>query len=233
MKKQAFYSDAPNQRETRWGLVYLAVSLVVLPALLQAGNRLLAAPLSDARLNFIYYCINFAAVVWIFRRFLGSQLRAALRIPFPTLWYAALGYLGSRALGEILTYLIFRVFPSFVNVNDRSIAQLLNQDFRLMAAATIVLVPIAEETLYRGLVFRCLYGKSPIASYLVSMGVFAAIHVVGYIGSFSPLHLLLCFVQYLPAGFCLAWCYRQTGTLLAPVIMHTLVNTVSVLTAMR
>lgn len=162
MKKQAFYSDAPNQRETRWGLVYLAVSLVVLPALLQAGNRLLAAPLSDARLNFIYYCINFAAVVWIFRRFLGSQLRAALRIPFPTLWYAALGYLGSRALGEILAYLIFRVFPSFVNVNDRSIAQLLNQDFRLMAAATIVLVPIAEETLYRGLVFRCLYGKAPL-----------------------------------------------------------------------
>ena len=62
MKKQAFYSDAPNQRETRWGLVYLAVSLVVLPALLQAGNRLLAAPLSDARLNFIYYCINFIFV---------------------------------------------------------------------------------------------------------------------------------------------------------------------------
>ena len=81
--------------------------------------------------------------------------------------------------------------------------------------------------------FRNLYKTSPIAAYLVSMGVFAAIHVVGYIGSFSPLHLLLCFVQYLPAGFCLAWCYRQTGTLLAPVIMHTLVNTVSVLTAMR
>lgn len=233
MKKQVFYSDAPSQWEMRWGFAYLAVSLVVLPALLQAGNRLLAAPLSDARLNFVYYCLNFAAVVWIFRRFLGNQLKAALRIPFPTLWYAALGYLGSRALGEILAYLTYLVFPAFVNVNDRSIANLLNQDFRLMAAATIALVPVAEETLYRGLIFRGLYGKSPLAAYLVSMGVFAAIHVVGYIGSFSPLYLLLCFVQYLPAGFCLAWCYRQTGSLLAPVLMHTLVNAVSVLTVVR
>lgn len=233
MKKYPSFSDAPNKQEMRYGLIYLAVSLIVLPALLQAGNRLLAAPLSDARLNFIYYCINFAFVVWIFRRFLHTQLKAALRVPFPTIWYAALGYLGSQALGEILAYLIFLIFPSFVNVNDQSVARLLGQDFRMMAAATILLVPVAEETLYRGLIFRGLYGKSTIAAYLVSMGLFAAIHVVGYIGAYGPLHLLLCFVQYLPAGFCLAWCYRQTGTIVTPILMHMLTNAMGVYYAMR
>lgn len=233
MKNYPSISEAPNKQEMKYGLFYLVISLVVLPSLLQAGNRLLAAPLSAARLNFVYYCVNFAATVWIFRRFLGNQLKAALRIPFPTLWYAALGYLGSQALGELLTYLIFLIFPAFVNVNDQSISRMLGQDFRLMAAATIVLVPVAEETLYRGLVFRGLYGKNPIAAYLVSMGIFAAIHVVGYIGIYSPMHLLLCFVQYLPAGFCLAWCYGQTGTIIAPIIMHMITNAMGVYAAVR
>ena len=233
MMKKTSFTDAPSQRETKWGLVYLPVSLLVLPTLLQAGNGLLAAPLSAARLNFVYYCINFAAVVWIFRRFLNTQLKAALRIPFPVLWYAILGYLGSQALGELLGILIYLIFPGFVNVNDQSVTALLGQDFRLMAFATILLVPVAEETLYRGLIFRGLYGKSPIAAYLVSMGVFAAIHVIGYIGTFDPLHLLLCFVQYLPAGFCLAWCYRQTGTILTPILMHLITNAMGVYYAVR
>ena len=56
------------------------------------------------------------------------------------------------------------------------------------------------------------------------MGVFALVHVVGYIGNASALTLLLCFVQYLPAGYCLAWCYQNTGTILTPILMHMLVN---------
>ncbi len=233
MKHSSPFFNTPGPQETRLGFIYMAISLVVLPAMLQFGNSLLADPLSAANVNFLYFCINFTVVVWIFRRFLRSQFQAALRIPFPTLWYAVLGYLGSRALGEILALLTCRFFPSFVNVNDRAVTHLLSQDFRLIAAGTILLVPVVEETLYRGLVFRSLYGKNPLAAYLVSMGVFAAIHVLGYIGAYSPLTLLLCFLQYLPAGFCLAWCYRQTGTLAAPILMHTLVNAVGVFGTVR
>ena len=58
----------------------------------------------------------------------------------------------------------------------------------------------------------------------LSMGVFALVHVVGYIGSYDALTLLLCFLQYLPAGYCLAWCYSNTGTIVTPILMHMIVN---------
>ena len=96
-----------------------------------------------------------------------------------------------------------------------------------------MLVPLAEECFFRGLLFRNLYSWSPVAAYLISMAAFSAIHVVGYIGTASPLHLLVSFLQYLPAGYCLAWCYHQTGTIITPIIMHTLTNAMSVYYLLR
>ena len=208
--------------------MWLIISYLLLPTALQYGNALLPTSLSDSKLNFIYYCINFIVVFWIFRQFLKDSFREALRRPFAVLWYAALGYLGCQALSEILMTLVYMILPIFSNVNDQSIGSMLQSDFRLMAIGTVFLVPVAEEALYRGVLFRGFYEKSPIVAYLASMVLFAAIHVVGYIGYFQPLHLLLCFVQYLPAGFCLCWCYRQTGTIITPMLMHTIVNAMSV-----
>ena len=99
--------------------------------------------------------------------------------------------------------------------------------------AAVFLVPLTEEALYRGLLFHKLYEKKPIWAYIVSMLGFAAIHVMGYIGTQPPLVLFLCFLQYLPAGYCLCWCYRRTGTILCPVLMHTIVNASSILYYLR
>ena len=69
--------------------------------------------------------------------------------------------------------------------------------------------------------------------YVVSMVVFAAIHTVGYVESEEPVILLLCFLQYLPAGYCLCWCYRQSGNILSPILMHILFNASSILSLVR
>jgi len=36
--------------------------------------------------------------------------------------------------------------------------------------------------------------------------------------------LFLCFLQYLPAGFALAFCYRRSGSIFAPILVHMVVN---------
>lgn len=221
------FPDSLSQEENKLGFGYMALSLLVLPSLL---NLL---PLGEAQLNFIYYCVNFAAVLRIFRRFLRDSLLTALDRPFPTLWYSALGYLGHQTIGKILTILILVIFPGFANVNDQSVAAMLQENFRLMAVGTVLLVPVAEECFYRGLIFRNLYDRSPATAYLVSMVVFSAIHVVGYVGTYEPLHLLLCFIQYLPAGYCLCFAYRRSGTIAAPILLHSVINAVSVYYTMR
>ena len=230
--KHSCFSNAPGRRETQSGWIFYLLSFTVLFYGLEWFNGLLAIPLTEAKLNFLYYCINFVGAVWIFRNFLGDSLRAAVRRLFPTLWYAALGYLGMQALGNLLTYLLIFIAPDFSNLNDLSLT-LMARSEPLLALALVLLVPVAEECFFRGLLFRNLCNRNPLVAYLISMAAFSAIHVVGFLGSLSPVHLLISFIQYLPAAYCLCWCYHQTGTIITPILMHTLVNAMGVYNTVR
>ena len=230
--RPSHFTNAPTLAETQRGWIYYIFSFAALPAALRWFCGLLAAPLSEGRLNFLYYCINFLAAGWIFRRFLAGSMKSALRHPLTTLWYAALGYLGADALGKVLLYLLVLIAPGYTNANDLSVTGMIQTE-PLLAAAVVLLVPVAEECLFRGLLFRNLYGRNPTAAYVISMVTFSAIHVVGYLGSVSPLYLLVSFLQYLPAAYCLCWCYHQTGTFITPILMHTLVNAMGVYDMMR
>ena len=230
--KNSYFYNAPSRRETQFGWIYYAISFIALPYVLNWIGSVLAVPLTDAKLNFLYYCINFVAVFWIFHRFLGDSLRFGARRLFSVLWYAALGYLGAEALDELLFYGLVMFMPGYANINDLTMTLMMRSE-PLLAIAVVLLVPVAEECCFRGLLFRNLYGWNAAAAYLISMAAFSAVHVVGYIGTASPLHLLAAFLQYLPAGYCLAWCYRQTGTIITPILMHTLVNGMAVYAIMR
>ena len=226
--KQSFFPISLTQKETRNGLIYMAISLIALPWILSEGNALLADPLSTGKVNFLYYFINFAVMVWLCRKFLGQSLRYALKIPFPVIWYGILGYLGAKALGELVAIVTLLIYPDFSNINDQTIISMLQDDSRLIICGTVFLVPVVEELFFRGLIFRNLASRNHVAAYLVSMVLFSLLHVAGYIGAYSPLHLLMCFLQYLPASFCLCWCYCQTGTIITPIIMHAVTNAMSV-----
>ena len=231
--KQSFLPIALTHKETRNGFLYMAISLIALPWLLEEGNSYLAAPLSQGKINFLYYFLNFAVMVWLCRKFLTQSLNYALKIPFPVLWYGILGYLGAQALGEVLGILTLIVYPGFSNVNDATVISMLREDSQLIIWGTVFLVPVVEELFFRGLIFRNLWNKNHLTAYLVSMALFSLIHVAGYIGAYSPVHLLLCFLQYLPASFCLCWCYCQTGTIIPPMIMHAVTNAMSVYYLLR
>jgi membrane protease YdiL (CAAX protease family) len=221
------FSTKPNRNEALSGGIYLAFMLIFLPLLLKVFNSLTGNTLSAGKLNFLYYFINFAAILPIFRRFLLQSLKDALKVPFPTIWLALLGYLGNTALSEILTVLLLVLFPRFANINDLNIALMLQEDFSLIAFGIVVLVPVVEETLFRGMIFRNLYDRSPVGAYLVSMFAFAAVHVIGYIGRVEPVYIVLSFLQYLPAGYCLCFAYRRSGTIISPILMHMIVNAVA------
>lgn len=228
MKTYADFTASLSRKETVWGWIWLIFSAAALSPLLRLGNSMLGSPLSASTLNLVYHCINLAAVLCIFRRFLAASFRSALRTPFAVVWYACLGYLGSETLGRFLLILIYRIVPDFANINNGYISAMLHQEFRLLAICIVFLVPVVEETLYRGLLFRGLFGKSTTAAYLISMALFAAAHMMPYVGIYSPLQLFLNFLQYLPAGYCLCWCYRQTGTIATPILMHALVNAIAI-----
>ena len=81
-----------------------------------------------------------------------------------------------------------------------------------------------EECFFRGLIFRNLHPRSHWAAYAVSILGFTLIHIIGYIGQYSALELIIAILQYLPAGLCLAWSYTRADTIFAPILIHAAIN---------
>ena len=88
----------------------------------------------------------------------------------------------------------------------------------LIILAAVVVAPVVEETLFRGFIYGVLkrYTDAPFAALLSGL-FFAIIHM--HTGSLLPLWVLALF-------FCAA--YEFTGCLLAPMILHALFNSTSI-----
>lgn len=228
MKKSKLLYISMSRSEKILGWLYMAFSLLALPGLLNWVNGQLANPVDESTLNFVFYLTNYLFIISIFRVFLRSSLVAAWRDIWNFIQAVVLGYVAywaaTKAMGILMSYLL----PGFSNINDASISAMAKTNYTLVLIGVVFLVPLAEEMLYRGLIFRNLWQSSKAAAYLLSMAAFAAVHVLGYIGSEDITTLLICFLQYLPAGLCLAWTYTKSDNIFAPVLVHAIVNAMAI-----
>jgi membrane protease YdiL (CAAX protease family) len=83
-----------------------------------------------------------------------------------------------------------------------------------MAGAAVLLVPFAEELLFRGVLYPTIKGLGwPRAAFWGTAILFGAVHMT--LMTFVPLAFL---------GLCLNWLYEKTENLLAPIFAHSLFN---------
>ena len=221
-----------TKTETIVGWIYFFLQLLLLPTLIVLVNAFLTHPLTEVELNFVYFFLNFALVTIIFRKYLIGCGKIALQKPLRCLSAAGIGLALYWGLSIIVSSVIYFIDPEFMNVNDATIGTMAGDNFGLTAFGVILLVPITEETLFRGLMFQGLHHKNRFLAYAVSALVFALPHVIGYIGYYPPQLLLLCSLLYLPAGIALAWAYERSDSIFAPTLMHMVINSIGVL-AMR
>ena len=217
-------SISMTRKETLLGWIYLLLNLFVLPLALVLVNQFLPHPLSETEINLVFMGMNFLAIALIFRRFLTASVKSAVNKPWRVLGFAGLGFVLYFLFAMVIGAIILQLAPDFSNVNDDTIIGLFDEHPALMAITTVLLVPVTEEVLYRGLLFQGLQRKNRVLAYTVSVLVFAGIHIVGYVGSYDLKTLLLCFLQYLPAGTMLAWAYEKSDTIVTPILMHTVIN---------
>lgn len=221
-------SISTTKRQTLLGLSYLLISMFVLPVVLVLCNALLKNPLSETAINLVYFGLNFAVVIGIFHGFLWESLKAFWRAPWKSLRSALIGLALYFGATFVIGFAITHIDPDFVNVNDDNIMGLFDEYAALMTLTAVILVPITEEMLYRGVLFQSLQRRNRAIAYAVSVLVFASIHVIGYIGMYDLQTLALCFMQYLPAGICLAWAYEKSDNIIAPILMHITINQIGV-----
>lgn len=228
MKKQLPVSLLP--KEYSWGFRYLLFQLVFLGPLLSFILPLLWHNVTNSYANAIYYLINFIVVICIFRCFLWKSLKYSASHWLKTLIVAFIGLVVYLGINILLNHLIYHIMPTHENINDAGIVATRKDNPWLTAIGTIILVPLAEETLHRGLIFGMVHQKSKVWAYVVSTLAFCAIHVMGYVGQRPPVELLVSFVQYIPAGIILALAYESSGSIFAPILMHITINLLAFLT---
>ena len=224
-----YYFVKPTPNESVFGLIYYLLQLLVIPAILGVINMLVGNPMSEAVVNVLFFAMNFMAVLIIFRKFLTANFRTLCAYHLHVLRHAGIGALIYMAGNVAFSLVATLIDPGFANVNDAAIMEMVQGNFGLMTLGTVILVPVAEECFYRSLIFRNIYDKSPVWAYAVSMVLFSLAHVLGYLLFVDFGTLVLCFFQYLPAGFALAWAYRHSGSIFAPVLIHMCVNLVGML----
>ena len=88
-----------------------------------------------------------------------------------------------------------------------------------MAGAAVLLVPVAEELLFRGILYPTIKGLGwPRLAFWGTAILFGAVHMT--LMTFVPLTFL---------GLCLTWLYEKTQNLLAPIFAHSLFNLANLL----
>ena len=213
------------------GTVFFVIYLLVLPfaagPMFRLAAELLGTHLDPGYQNVLYYYILFAVTLVIFHGFLGRtsrHLAENLGLACRTL---VVGLIALYGLNELVYRLTRLVSATQTNLNDVSISAQINDAPHMTVLIVVFLAPFVEETLFRGLVFGNLKGKSRTVAYLVSCLLFALLHVWQFAVVNRDLTYFLLMVQYLVPGLVLAWVYDHSGTLWTSIGLHAAANALS------
>lgn len=178
--------------------------------------------LSDAAANTVYYSICAALVVVLFWAFLKHS--------FDILWgrwRENLFAMGSGAAGCIILTILVGVIPLPV---ENPILYSYPEQFATAPAAVVtmlvILWPIIEETLFRGLVFGALRKRSRALAWAVSVALFLLFKVWQFaiLPDAIDLRYLVLGVQYLPMALAVTWCSDVGGSIWSSIFLHMLIS---------
>ena len=170
-------------------------------------------------------------VVWLLRDFLIDNIKRFKE-------HFTDNFVYSITIGIVMIYGISIVANMIINFvlgggSNDSANQLLFEDYLnngalLMAFQSVILAPILEELLFRGLVFRSLRDKSKWLAIFASSFLFGFLHIYSalFAGDLSQLIYLF---SYGGMGFVFSYAYEKRKTICVPILMHMINNLVAII----
>ena len=209
------------------GFIYLPFFAVLLGQGISLLAGLAGLELSLAQVNLIYGYVNFAAIVIIFHRFLAQSLKQIPKRAWSLIQALILGFALYYAANLILSLILGWAWPSLENPADDTTIELVRSSGKIMLVCAVLLGPLVEETLMRGLIFGLIQPKNRIVAYVVSSLVFAGLHLWQFAWNTPVGTLLGDVLLYLPAGVALGWTYEKSGNIWGPILLHAFINALS------
>jgi membrane protease YdiL (CAAX protease family) len=171
--------------------------------------------------------VTLSVVALVARRWWRADIAAlGVRLPEPGSWWwfvkfsliVGAGYLvlGATAAG---VYLALWGAPDAAELSVWARAVVRRQGgFLPMALVGLIMAPVAEELVFRGVLYPALRGRIGRARSLFgSAAVFAAMHPLWAMRLYPPVTQLL-------GGLVFAWSYEKTRSLVHPMIFHAVGN---------
>ncbi len=217
---------ALRRRERRlpgWTLVL--VPLVAAPALGVAAaygacNSLGGWSIGTALLGLIAQGAAMLGLGWLVLRVLGAQLDAHMGPRLSTSHAARLAVLyiaSAMARAAIALFVLMTLVPSLQQARDPGLGALLTSAGSplgrvMMVTAAVVLAPVAEEVVFRGILLPGLAQHMKThAALVVSAALFGLFHVPSHgVGAIMPALL----------GLVFGWARLRTGSLVTPMLLH-------------
>jgi Predicted metal-dependent membrane protease len=98
----------------------------------------------------------------------------------------------------------------------------------IMVFTTVVLAPLLEEFIFRGMVFGWLYEWNPKIAHFVSAFIFGFIHVMSAVLSGNLSEWIQIFSYFFMGGI-LSYLYEKKNNIFVPILTHSMNNLISML----
>ncbi|MBB1536300.1 CPBP family intramembrane metalloprotease [Candidatus Saccharibacteria bacterium] len=205
---------------------YAAQFIVGVPMLIILGSDTLKTPLIATIFSVLVYSLSFIFLLFTLKHIKPlkdpvtcNELGFKDLVTFSDIGLAIAGLFGYFAFSAILTAL-FSVFPWFDLTETQPLlySTLISPSGKILAAIALVVVgPILEEAIYRGLIYGKLRKKhSLITSILIVSILFGFLHGQWNVGvDVFALSVVACLMR------------ETTGTIYAGIILHVLKNTIA------
>lgn len=208
--------------ESRRGLVFFLLYFFLFPYLNAFAQRLIfgdaETPIAEA--NILYYGVLFALCLLLFWNFLKEDfLRLMDWVPENT-FGILLGLVGAGVMNALLRLLPFPVTDPI----PRQYAAEFGAAPIPTLVLLLILIPLVEETLFRGLLFGQFRGYSRPLAYVITSAFYALAAVWRYALERGDARYLLLSVVYLPLSIACTWCYDNGGSVWATAFLHAGLN---------
>lgn len=215
--------------ERRRGLAFLLLYLFVFPYFNGWAQRLLFSDAESmpAEANVVYYGFLFVLVLLVFWGFLKEDFLGLLDWLPENLFSLAAGLLLAGGFRVALHLLPLHIFDPMAGQYAAEFAAAPGPTLVLL----LVLIPVVEELVYRGIVYGTLRSYSPALAGVAATILYALANVWRYALELGDVRVLLLAFLYLPKGAALTWCYDNGGSIWACALCHAAINGVTLFLA--
>ena len=225
MAQRRWRPQLTREEQTR-GYVFFALFFLVFPVLKMgvewAFDHLFGLYLSEAISAAVYYYIMAVLTMVVFWSFLKNAGRILTDFLPENLFALITGFAGGQLLKLLMGFLPWPL----EDPNPVSWAEQYAYSPAATVLIVVILIPVVEEVLFRGLLFGALRKRSRTAAWLASAVLFAVYSVWTFAVAYGDVRYLILALQYLPMSLALTWCYDRGGSIWSPILLHAIFHAI-------